>query len=71
VADYVIHSWDVARGIGADETIDPELTELLFAVMSGAKDDLTASGYFGTPSDDYPDGASTQDKLLLLTGRTP
>jgi uncharacterized protein (TIGR03086 family) len=65
--DSVIHSWDLARGIGADEALDPELVELCHASLKDSAEDWRSAGVFGpekAPSDD-----STQAKLLALTGR--
>jgi uncharacterized protein (TIGR03086 family) len=65
--DSVIHSWDLARGIGADEALDPELVELCHVGLKESADAWRAAGVFGpekAPSDD-----SLQAKLLALTGR--
>ena len=65
--DSVIHSWDLAHGIGADERLDPELVELCYADLQASAEDWRSAGVFGpekAPSDD-----STQAKLLALTGR--
>jgi uncharacterized protein (TIGR03086 family) len=65
--DSVIHSWDLAHGIGADEQLDPELVELSYAGLQSSAEDWRSAGVFGperAPSDD-----STQAKLLALTGR--
>src|SRR6202035_5808336 len=59
--DSVIHSWDLARGIGADEALDPELVDLCYADLQGSADAWRAAGVFGpekAPSDD-----STQARL--------
>jgi uncharacterized protein (TIGR03086 family) len=65
--DSVIHSWDLAHGIGADERLDPELVELSYGEMQATAEGWRSAGVFGpekAPSDD-----STQAKLLALTGR--
>jgi uncharacterized protein (TIGR03086 family) len=65
--DSVIHTWDLAHGIGADEMLDPELVDLSYADMQATAESWRAAGVFGperAPSDD-----STQAKLLALTGR--
>jgi uncharacterized protein (TIGR03086 family) len=65
--DSVIHTWDLAHGIGADETLDPELVDLSYADMQATAQSWRAAGVFGperAPSDD-----STQARLLALTGR--
>jgi uncharacterized protein (TIGR03086 family) len=65
--DSVIHSWDLAHGIGADEKLDPELVELCYAGLKDSAGDWRSAGVFGpekAPLDD-----STQARLLALTGR--
>jgi uncharacterized protein (TIGR03086 family) len=65
--DSVIHSWDLANGIGADERLDPELVELCYAGLQASAEAWRSAGVFGpekTASDDSP-----QAKLLALTGR--
>ena len=34
-ADAVIHTWDVARGAGLDEGLDPVLVPIVDAVIRG------------------------------------
>jgi uncharacterized protein (TIGR03086 family) len=65
--DSVIHSWDLARGIGADDALDPELVDHCYADLKGSAEAWRSAGVFGpetAPADD-----STQAKLLALTGR--
>jgi uncharacterized protein (TIGR03086 family) len=65
--DSVIHAWDLARAIGADETLDPELVEFTYAYVQQHAGEWRAGGAFGpstAPADD-----STQSRMLALTGR--
>ena len=66
--DHVIHAWDLARGIGADDTLDQELVEVLYAASKPREKELESYGVFGTPVE-VPDDADTQTKLLGLFGR--
>jgi uncharacterized protein (TIGR03086 family) len=66
--DLVIHGWDLARAIGADETIDPEFAELIYARCAPLEDLLKATGVFG-PKGSPPEGADLQTKLLAVFGR--
>ena len=66
--DHLIHAWDLARGIGADDELDPELVEMLYDQMEPREDRLKASGLFGEHVD-APPGADTQTKLLAIMGR--
>jgi uncharacterized protein (TIGR03086 family) len=65
--DSVIHTWDLANGIGADETLDPELVDLGYAEMQASAEAWRAAGVFG--AEKAPSDGSTQAKLLALTGR--
>jgi uncharacterized protein (TIGR03086 family) len=67
--DFAIHGWDLARGIGADDAIDPEFVELLYADMAPKEEMLKASGVFGDKVVP-PEGANVQTKLLAIMGRT-
>lgn len=66
--DLVIHGWDLARGIGADEVIDREFVEILYARAAPMEDALKSYGVYGgkvTP----PEGADAQTMLLAIFGR--
>ena len=66
--DFVVHSWDLARGIGADDTLDPELVAWVDDVARPQAAMLAASGMFDPPVD-VPSDADPQTKLLALFGR--
>ena len=68
--DHLIHGWDLARAIGADETLDPELVDFAYDFLSPQVDGWRSAGVFG-PRVDVPADASRQDQLLGLTGRRP
>ncbi|MGZ5297487.1 MAG: TIGR03086 family metal-binding protein [Actinomycetota bacterium] len=66
--DLAIHGWDLARAIGADETIDPRFVAIIDERMSPVIADLKASGQYGevvVP----PDGSDAQTRLLAMFGR--
>jgi uncharacterized protein (TIGR03086 family) len=66
--DLAIHGWDLARGIGADEAIDPEFVDVLYARAAPMEEDLKSYGVYGgrvTP----PEAADPQTKLLAIFGR--
>lgn len=67
-ADHAVHAWDLARAIGADERIDPELVEFSFQLYAPEIERWRDAGIFGPP---VPPGAnaSRQELLLALTGR--
>jgi len=66
--DALIHSWDLARGIGADETLDPELAQLVYERTLPMAEHLQETGMFKPPVP-VPDDAPLQTKLLALFGR--
>jgi uncharacterized protein (TIGR03086 family) len=66
--DLAIHGWDLARAIGADETMAPDFVAIIDERVGPSIADLKASGQYG---DDVvpPDGADAQTRLLALFGR--
>lgn len=66
--DLAIHAWDLARGIGADERLDPRVAAQLLPVAQAQVPDFQASGMFAPPLDVAPD-TDPQTRLLALTGR--
>jgi uncharacterized protein (TIGR03086 family) len=64
----LIHSWDLARGIGADDTLDAELVALVYERTLPFADQLQESGMFAPPVP-VPDDADPQTRLLALFGR--
>ena len=70
VADVTIHTWDLSRAIGAEETIDASLVEAVWTVFEPQKETLAASGLFASPVP-ITDDAPLQQRLLAVTGRDP
>lgn len=68
VADVTIHTWDVARAIGADESLDDELVRAVWTVFEPQRNALEASGLFASPVP-VPHDAPLQSRLLAITGR--
>lgn len=66
--DFTIHAWDLARGIGADERLDPELVQFAWDFFSAHAEDWRAYGVLGEAAP-VPAGADLQTQLLALTGR--
>jgi uncharacterized protein (TIGR03086 family) len=70
-ADSTVHTWDLARALGADDTLDPGLVAWIDedhdAIFAGL--DL-GSRFFADPLPAAP-GASRQDRLLTRFGRDP
>jgi len=69
IFDLVVHSWDLARGIGENETLDPDLVEAVYAQIE-PDTDLAATGLFDEPVP-VPAEADEQTRLIAFTGRDP
>jgi uncharacterized protein (TIGR03086 family) len=67
-ADLAIHSWDLARATGQDDTLDPDAVALLLPWTEANADLVAGSGMFGRPIDTGP-GAPDDVRLLGLLGR--
>lgn len=72
LAELEIHGWDLARAIGSDETLDPDVVADLWAFIEPMAEIMPGTGYFGSgPSGSVPDSAPLQARLLDLMGRRP
>lgn len=69
-ADVFMHTWDLARATGQDETLDPERCAEMYDDMQAYDEALRASGQYGAKVD-VPDDADPQTKLLAFIGRDP
>ncbi|SFD06688.1 TIGR03086 family metal-binding protein [Streptomyces aidingensis] len=68
ISDLAIHSWDLARGIGADERLDPELVGHVGGYLAPRVGSWRSAGVFGAEVPAEP-GADAQTRLLAATGR--
>ncbi len=66
-ADTVVHTWDLAEGIGRRTRLPEDLVDFALAEIAGYGD-LSASGLFDPPLP-VADDAGPQTRLLALTGR--
>lgn len=77
--DTTIHTWDLARAVGADEELDGGLVawidESLEDIYAGLAETPTAAEtthrFFTAPDGELASGASRQDRLLHRMGRRP
>ncbi len=69
-ADHLVHTWDLARAIGADEALDPGAVAALYAWFGPTEAVYREMGVIG-PRVDVPAGAGPQAELLGMFGRTP
>jgi uncharacterized protein (TIGR03086 family) len=68
--DVLVHTWDLARATGLDETLDPEEVHQLLQGMEPMDVILRQSGQYG-PRVDVPAEADEQTRLIAFTGRHP
>lgn len=73
LGDSAIHGWDLAKGTGQDPTIDDDIAEALYGMVTSMmqpKGSYPREGAFGPPIE-VPDDASPQERLLSYVGRRP
>ncbi len=70
VGDVVVHTWDLARATGLDESLDADIVTEMLIGMQPMDEMLRQSGHYG-PKVDVDDDADDQTKLIAFTGRTP
>ena len=68
--DVVMHSWDLARSSGQDDTIDPDFVRDAHAGMLSMEPMIRGSGQYGEQHPE-PEGASEQERFLAFIGRDP
>lgn len=69
-ADVFLHTWDLARATGQDESLDPDKCAQMLAGMEQMDEVLRASGQYG-PRVAVPDDADAQTRLIGFIGRDP
>ncbi len=68
--DVFMHSWDLARATGQDETLDPERCAMMLEGMRAFEDLLRSSGQYG-PRVNVSEDADPQSQFLGFIGRDP
>jgi uncharacterized protein (TIGR03086 family) len=68
--DVLVHTWDLARAVGADDRLDPRWCELFHAALPSDASVLSVSGMFDAPVA-VADQTDLQSKLLARLGRNP
>jgi uncharacterized protein (TIGR03086 family) len=72
VRDTLVHTWDLARSIGADENLEEGLVDMVWEQVAPLSAMMATSGMFGEgASPTLPADASTQHRLLDALGRRP
>ena len=68
LSDHVIHAWDLARAIGGDDRLDPDLVDFVYDFIAPQVEQWRGAGVFGAAQDVPPD-ANRQTELLAMVGR--
>ena len=68
--DVFMHTWDLARATGQDDTLDAERCAAMLAGMQPIEDAMRGSGQYGARVA-VPDDADAQARLLGFIGRDP
>ena len=76
IGDLLIHSWDLARSIGADDSLPPDVVAATTDGLHHVPPDLLrGTNPLGQkmmgPAVEVSDDVSAQDKMPAFTGRTP
>ena len=70
LGDVLIHTWDLARATGGNETLDAGEVHTMLAGMEPYDEMLRSSGHYG-PRVTVPNDADEQTKLIAFVGRQP
>lgn len=70
--DYVVHSWDVARALGAEVTFEPDLLRIALDVARAVPEGESrlAPGASFAPAVPWQ-GGSRLDEIVAILGRSP
>ena len=66
--DVLVHTWDLARAVGAQERLDEDSVRMAYAALQPMDAMIRQPGVFG-PKLDAPTGADVQTKFLYFLGR--
>jgi uncharacterized protein (TIGR03086 family) len=68
--DVLVHTWDLARATGLDETLDADEVHRHLASSEPYDEAMRSSGHYG-PRVEVADDADEQTRLIAFTGRHP
>lgn len=71
IGDLLIHSWDLARSVGADATLPAEATEATLMGLQRLPEPMLRSENMFGPAVEVAADASAQDRLIAFVGRQP
>lgn len=70
-ADLLVHSWDLARSIGADATLPEAAAASTLQGLERLPEEMLRSDRMFGPAIAVADDASAQDRLIAFVGRQP
>jgi uncharacterized protein (TIGR03086 family) len=70
VGDVLIHTWDLARATGLDETLDADEVHRMVDGIEAMDEPMRQSGHYG-PRVEVPADDDEQTRLIAFTGRRP
>ncbi|MCP3804032.1 TIGR03086 family metal-binding protein [Allokutzneria sp. A3M-2-11 16] len=70
VGEFVVHGWDLARATGQHVEWDADVVDYVHREIARSADQGREMGVYG-PEAPVPTDASTLDKALALSGRSP
>lgn len=68
--DVLVHTWDLARATGQDESLDPDEVHAFLVGIEPWDAALRSSGHYGARVP-VPADADEQSRLIAFTGRRP
>jgi uncharacterized protein (TIGR03086 family) len=68
--DVLAHTWDLAKSVGVDPGLDPELCEISLRAALANDEGLRSSGMFG-PAVSVSEDADSATRIIALLGRDP
>jgi hypothetical protein len=68
--DVLVHTWDLARAVGADDRLDPGWCETFYGPLQANAEALTGGGMFKAAVV-VRDDADVQSRLIARLGRDP
>ena len=68
--DVLMHTWDLARATGLDETRDPVEVHRFVSGMEPMDEAMRSSGHYG-PRIPVPEDADEQTRMIAFIGRRP
>jgi uncharacterized protein (TIGR03086 family) len=72
IGDSLLHAWDLARALGRDVTMPPDLADAQLEMMQQYYDPATRGPGRGFAlAVDWPSDAPVEERLVALSGRDP